>query len=97
MQAEIDALHPAKTVRILGVNAVGQDSDNALMCSGRVLPWLQDTAQQNVWGSWNVTWRDVFVLDAQNRVLRIYNLTQYDLAITANYDTLKSILLNAAK
>jgi hypothetical protein len=97
MQAEIVAAHPAKTVRVLGVNAVGQESDNALMCSGRVLPWLQDTAQQNVWGSWNVTWRDVFVLDTQNRVKRIYNLTDYDLAIPANYDTLKSILLNAAK
>jgi hypothetical protein len=97
MQAEIVAAHPAKTVRILGLNAVGQEIDNALMCSGRVLPWLQDTAQQNVWGSWNVTWRDVFVLDTQNRVKRIYNLTTYDLAVPANYDTLKNILLNAAR
>ena len=59
MQGEIDAAGPPTPVRILGVNPAGYASGNAAMCQGRVLPWLQDTAQQDVWGSWQVTWRDV--------------------------------------
>jgi hypothetical protein len=97
MQAEIDSTGTAKPVRILGVNAVGQESDNALICEGRSIPWLQDTGAQNVWSSWQVNYRDVVILDAENRVLEVYNLTQHDLAQPANYTELKDILSAAAQ
>ena len=35
-------------MRILGVNAAGQEAGNALMCDGRTLPWLQDTQAADV-------------------------------------------------
>ena len=96
MQAEIAAQITPRPVHILGVNAVGEDADNALVCAGRTLPWLQDTAAANAWGLWNVTYRDVIILDAENRVYAVYNLTQHDLANAANYQALKSLLLAAA-
>ena len=97
MQGEIDATHPAKAVHILGVNAAGQESGNVTFCTGRALPWLQDTAQQNVWGAWAVVWRDVYILDARGRLLYIYNLTEHDLGARTNYAELESLLLSAAR
>jgi hypothetical protein len=94
MQKEIDADSTAAAIQILGVNGVGQESGNASICANRVLPWLQDTEQQGVWTKWDVTWRDVVILDEQNEVIAIYNLTEHNLADPANYDALKSLLLH---
>ena len=49
-----------------------------------------------MWTAWDVTERDVVVLDEENKVATVYNLTQHDLADPVNYDTLKSILRNTA-
>ncbi|MBI5837516.1 MAG: hypothetical protein HZB25_09750 [Candidatus Eisenbacteria bacterium] len=97
MQAEINAAHPAKVVRLLGVNAEGAESANAAMCEGRVLPWLQDTAQAAVWAGWAVTYRDVVILGTDNVRLSVHNLTEHDLSDTTNYNTLKATLLDAAR
>jgi len=97
MQAELDTIATARPVRIFGVNAAGQESGNALACDGRVLPWLQDTWQANVWGSWRVSYRDVVILDAENKVLQTYSLTAHDLADPASYAALESILVTAAR
>ena len=86
----------ARPIRILGVNKAGEEADNALVCQGRTLPWLQDTPAVNVWGSWRVTWRDVVVLDADNKIVRVYNLTDNDLHDPANYAELRGILVGAA-
>jgi len=79
------------------VDLQGLDSGNAGMVAGRTLPWLQDEPTVNVWGSWEVTWRDVVVLSPDNRRLAVYNLTQHDLSVPAYYDSLKSLLLSAAR
>jgi hypothetical protein len=73
----------------------GGEAANAQMTAGRVLPWLQDTAAADVWGSWKVTFRDVVVLDASGKVRFVYNLTDHDLHLAANYQSLKAQLLNA--
>ena len=96
MQQEIDGAAPAKPVHILGINFTGLEDYNESFCYGRTLPWLQDTAAQNVWGSWAVTWRDVFILDAENRVIDVYNLTDHSLEVGANRDELRAKLLAAA-
>jgi hypothetical protein len=95
MQEEILAADPSAPVSILGVNAVGQESDNALNCAGRTIPWLQDQANEDAWALWGVTWRDVYVLDGENRLVAIYNLTSKDLANPANYAELKALILSA--
>ena len=95
MMDEILAADPASTITCLGVNGIGQESGNAAVCAGRDLPWLQDLAAVNAWTSWAVAYRDVFVLDDENRVFAVYNLTSRDLANAANYSELKSLLLAA--
>ncbi len=100
MQREIDAESAgtqAHAVKILGVNGVGLESGNAGMVLGRILPWLQDVAEQSVWATkWHPVYRDVFVLDTQNRKIAVYNLTTHDLGVPANYQELKGILTSAA-
>ena len=96
MQAEPDLAGLALEVRILGVNGIGEESGNAAVCVGRSIPWLQDEAAVDVYTSWAVTYRDVIILDAENKVAGIYNLTSNDLGVSANYDALKAMLIHAA-
>lgn len=80
---------------LLAVNAAGLESGNEGFVMGKTLPLLQDMAGVDAWGTWQVTYRDVVVLDAQGRRRDAYNLTMNDLSVTANYATLKSILSKA--
>jgi hypothetical protein len=96
MHDELAAESLQQAVDILGVNFPGAESGIPDMCLGRDLPLLQDTTEADVWGAWEVTYRDVFVLDAENRVVTIYNLTDHDLGQPANYEALKGILRQAA-
>ena len=96
LQRTLSSEHLGVQVRICGVNDQSQSAYNGNLPSFVVLPWLQDTSQDNVWTAWKVTWRDVFVLDAQNRKIAVYNLTQHDLHTSANFDSLAHLLRNAA-
>jgi hypothetical protein len=67
------------------------------MCSGRSLPWLQETADgDEVWGDWGVTYRDVVILNPANEVVDVFNLTEHDLAAAGSREALKQKLRNAA-
>ena len=86
-------------MRILAVNAEAQavnDTDMAAYMSGLTIPWLQDDAQENAWGTWVPTYRDVVIVDAGSRKLDVYNVTVNDLGNAANYAALKQKLLDAA-
>jgi hypothetical protein len=96
MQQDPDLSGLLREVRILGVNGIGQEAGNPQITPGRTLPWLQDVPASNVWASWQVNWRDVVILDDQNRPIAIYNLTLNDLGMQAHYDYLKSLLVQAA-
>lgn len=96
MQQEIEAANPHIDVQILGVNRIGQEAANGTITANRMLPWLQETEAQPCWSTWNATWRDVDILDPQNRRMAIYNLTEHDLSDTSNYQTLKAMILTEA-
>ncbi|HEX7881099.1 MAG TPA: hypothetical protein VF720_16935 [Candidatus Eisenbacteria bacterium] len=99
MQREIDALPGADQrldIQILGINSIGSEGGNSGMVAGRLLPWLQDTEAANVWVNWAITYRDVVIVDEENRVVDVYNLTSHSLADSANYATLRGKLLDAA-
>jgi hypothetical protein len=96
MQGELSDVPTTLPIRILGINGIGQESGNSTIVAGRTIPWLQDTSAQDVWSDWKVTYRDVIVLDGDNKVAGIYNLTDHDLAVTANYDSLKALLVKVA-
>lgn len=92
MQTEIEAAGLPIEVQILGVNAIGLEAGNATITMNRTLPWLQDTADQNVWATWGVEWRDVWILDSENVPVAVYNLSQHNLADPAKYAELKGML-----
>ena len=96
MQAELDAEGLPIEVQILGINAAGLEAGNATITAGRTLPWLQDTAADNVWATWNVAWRDVWILDTNNVPVAVYNLTEHTLADPAQYAELQQMLTNVA-
>lgn len=64
---------------------------------GRSLPWLQDTADEDVSARWGAEHFDVMVLDADNVVVAVYNLRDHDLADPANYDELLATLRGVAR
>lgn len=84
-------------LQILGINQVGQESGNALACDGRDLPWLQETLAEGVWIPWEANWRDVVILDRSNRKIAVFNLFDHNLANAAHYDSLRTLLLEAAE
>jgi hypothetical protein len=97
MQNELAAGGDSLGIRILGINETGQESGNGSIVAGRSIPWLQDTAGENVWGSWHVVYRDVYVLDAANEVVGVFNLTEHDLGEAADYAALQALLLRAGE
>ena len=96
MQVELDAADTTGSIVILGVNSIGAESGNAAVTNGRSLAWLQDTAAQAVWESWQVAYRDVVILDRANERVGAFNLTEHDLSVPAEFATLKQILLDLA-
>lgn len=99
MQAELDALGTPTPIQIVGVNQDGHQLDDydetGAFCDGRDLPFLEENAGDEVWSLWKVTYRDVVVIDGNNEVIDVYNLTDNDLSDTANYEALKDILATA--
>ena len=101
MQTDLDTNYPALDINLLGVNSYDQQSGNTSATTGRDIPWLQDVDSNgngisDLWTSWEVTPRDVVILDGANQKVGTYNLTVYDLEVTANYNTLRQMLIDAA-
>lgn len=102
LQKELRDTYPALRIQFLGVNEQGQEAGNPSMTAGRVLPWLQDVdadsnGKSDVWyDSWNVTYRDVVILDGSNTKVGVYNVTVHDLATPENYAALRELLVDAA-
>ncbi len=97
MAKELAAEGHTTPVVIAGVNRYSQSSANDQMCDGRDIPWLQDEMAIDVWTAWKVEYRDVIILDAENRPIATFNLTNQDLGDPANYATLKKLFADAAK
>lgn len=105
MQGELRSENPGKPIQFVGVNEVGHESGNSLMSENRALPVLQDVDADNngssdVWYDlWDVTYRDVKILDDENEIVGTVNLTPpggFDLGDQANYDALKKIIADVA-
>ena len=96
MQTEINNVTTKVKVQILGVNQFGHQSGSSTFVLGRFLPWLEEGQNDMVWQAWNVTYRDVIILDGENRPVAVYNLSANDLAVAANYAALKKLLIDTA-
>lgn len=50
-----------------------------------------------MWGRWQAAWRDVRIVDAQNRLRAVVNLFDNDLSLPENRASLKQLFLEAAR
>ena len=105
MQNELRSEYPDKPIQIIGVNEHGRESGNSLMTEGRTTPLLQDVDADNngvsdvTYDLWDVTYRDVKIINQQNELVGTVNLTPpagFDLSEQINYDALKQILADVA-
>jgi hypothetical protein len=94
MQEEFDFL--GVDVHIYGVNADGHEHGLPDISALGDMPMLQDTEEEEVWLSWEVVWRDVYILDDENHLVDVYNLTTHSLAFEENYEELKAMFIAAA-
>jgi hypothetical protein len=95
MQAELNEM--GVDVTIHAVNEEGYDSGLSTMAALGDLPLLQDTEEDTVWESWDVTFRDVYIVDDDNVLIDTFNLTTYSLSISENYETLKAMFVAASE
>ncbi len=96
MQAELHNERPDLDISILNVNGEGLESGLESLFEDTTLPVVQDDATAQVWVNWEATWRDVYVLDGDNEVYAVFNLTSYGLDDSANYEALKALFVEAA-
>ncbi len=89
-------MEPPTSVHILGVNGQGYEAGNATITAGRTLPWLQDRADVDVYGLWEVSTRDLIILDSANSYYAEFSLLEHDLTNPDDYAALKALLLEAA-
>jgi hypothetical protein len=94
MQADLEAAYPG-VFQIHTVNAQGYESGIPDLLLVSSLPSLQDDATALVWSQWGVTYRDVYILDENNEVFSIYNLTTYGLSSSTNYQALYDLFIAA--
>lgn len=79
-------------VQFLGVNREDGADDAAEAVEGVSIPLLQDTTDVDAWGLWEVEWRDLVLLDADNQVVGVINLTEHDLAEEENVELVRELV-----
>jgi len=87
--------YPEFKFQLLAINERGHSSDIPIAVEGRDLPLLQDDNWSLAWDNWGATWRDVMVLDGENEIVGIINLTGNSLGETENRAELEALLLEA--
>ena len=67
-----------------------------LYAKGGTFPWLQDTQEDDWWGTWGITYRDVVILNRDGNEEAVFNLTEHDLGNPNEYAAFKALLLDVA-
>ena len=96
MQEELAAEYPELAIQVLAINEIGFSGLSGMSDRGD-LPLLQDVAEESVWSDWDVTFRDVVILDSNNEKVGEFNLTTHSLAVPENYAELKALLIASAE
>jgi hypothetical protein len=97
MQAELAVEAPGAAIQLAAINEIGHDGGLATMSDLGDLPLLQDTDEETVWDDWDVTFRDVVILNSDNEPVAVYNLTEHNLGDDDNYEELKALLIASAE
>ena len=97
MQDEISSEYPELPIKILSINQIGAENGVESFNESHALPMVNDNANDEIWVQWESQWRDFYILNKQNELLEVYNLTQNNLNDPLNYQELKQKLIEAAQ
>jgi hypothetical protein len=96
MQIELENTHPNLDIELFAINMIGTASGTSYFSPSLNLPMVQDSSSLGIWNDWGALWRDVFILNENNELVLVYNLTQYGLSDTNNYNTLMQHFIDVA-
>jgi len=98
MQGELDAEDDTNLdIQILSINDINTGTAYAEYCSAATLPYLQTDASNDAYDTWNAAKDDFFIVDESGNIIEKVQLgSGYNLTITAEYNTVKLLLKNAA-
>ena len=96
MQTDLETNHPNLDIEIFGINMIGTSSGVSIFSSSLNLPTVQDDGALGIWNDWGAQWRDVYILNEHNELVLVYNLTQYSLSNSTNYNTLLQHFVDTA-
>ena len=97
MQDDLNADYPQLGIQILSIDKMNVNGAGTASYSvDKDLPMVADNSTDDIWNSWGGSWRDVVILDANNEIYATYNLTTFSLSVSANYDDLKQLFIDAA-
>ena len=97
MQNEIQNEYPELPITILSINQIGAENGVESFNNTHFLPMVHDNTSDEIWVHWESQWRDFYILNKQNELLEVYNLTQHNLNDPLNYQELKQKLILAAQ
>lgn len=97
MQNELALERPDLAIQLSAINEIGYDSGLSGMADLGDLPLFQDSESEGVQDAWSASFRDVVILNSVNEPVGVFNLTTHSLAVPANYETLKTMLIESAE
>ena len=97
MQNEISSEYPELPIKILSINQIGAENGINSFNETHALPMVNDSTTDEIWIQWESQWRDFYILNKQNELLEVYNLTEHNLNDPLNYQELKQKLILAAQ
>ena len=97
MQNELISEYPDLPINILSINQIGAENGIDSFNETHALPMVHDNTTEGIWVLWQSQWRDFYILNRQNELLEVYNLTQHNLNDPLNYQELKQKLIQAAQ
>tara|TARA_B100000945_G_scaffold318261_1_gene322731 strand:+ start:2339 stop:2629 length:291 start_codon:yes stop_codon:yes gene_type:complete len=63
----------------INIYVIGIGDNNSLpidkITSENNLPWVKDNLQNNIWCSWNAKNRDLFIINSDNQIVEVINLS----------------------
>ena len=97
MQNELRQERPELEIIILSINQIGAENGISSSTEAHALPMVHDNETDTIWLSWEGQWRDFYLLNRNNELVEVYNLTQNNLNDETNYNELKQKLIEAAQ
>ena len=97
MYNELAQEYPELPITMFAINQIGAETGTSSFDETHALPMVNDNSTDNIWIQWESIWRDFYILNRNNELIEIYNLTEHNLNDPQNYQELKQKILTAVQ